>query len=122
MVAGGDLCPAQQRADPQAQLIQIDGFHHVIVNSCAIPPLLGGKIVSCRHKQDGDIFIQAAYRPGKFKTVNFRHHNVRDDQVKHALVQRVVGIAGTQAAGCYIAALIEEGTDRAIQVGIVLYY
>ena len=121
-MAGSDLCPAQKRTDAQNQLIQINGFYHVIVYTDTVTALLGGDIVFGGHEQDGDVFIECTDIRRKFKTVYPRHHDVRYDQIKHRIIHSIVCFLRIRAAGCLIAGMIQKSTNRAVEVFIIFHH
>ena len=83
------------------------------------PLLLGRQVVLCRHEQDGDVFIDPPHRFCKRKTVCFRHHNVRDNQLVKVVIHLFVCVVGVQAALCLKPAVIQIGANRLVQLCII---
>ena len=107
---------------PQQQLIQVDGFGHIIVNPRLEPFLLGGKIIPRRHEQNGDLLILFPYGLRERKAVYTGHHDIGNDHVKQSTaVHRVIGLVGVPASGGLISVLSQEIADSAIQLFIVLH-
>jgi len=83
--------------------------------------LLGGKIIPCRHKKNGDFFVETADGFGEFKAIDPGHHDVGYHKVEYGAVHGIVCFGGAEAAGGAVAAGIQKGADRAVQISVVFY-
>ena len=120
--AGLNIGPPQQRPHPHEQLTEVDGLYHVVINAQIKPLLLGRQVIPRGHKQDGDGFVQSPDGLGKLKSICAGHHDVRDDQVIELAVHGVIGRPGAEAAPRLIAAVVEIGAGRLVQLWVVIHH
>lgn len=119
--AAGYLGAAEERADAQQQFIEVNGLHHVVVDTGLEAPLLCGKVVPRCHEEDGDILIQFPDCAGELEAVHAGHHYVGDDEVKErAAVHGVIGLVGPGAADGLISVLPQMRADRPPQLAVIL--
>ena len=83
------------------------------------PFLLGRQVVLCRHEQDGDVFIDPPHRFCKRKTVCFRHHNVRDNQLVEVIIHLFVMRRWRSGSPLPETAVIQIGANRLVQLCII---
>ena len=121
LVFAGDIGPPQQRPDPQHQLVQVNGFDHVIVDPCLIALLLGAVVVSGGHKENGNFAVNAPHSGGKLKAVDAGHHNIRYDQRIGTVVHLVVCVLGVPAARGLIAVAVQVIAHDAVELLIVFH-
>ena len=103
------------------ELVKVDGLCHVVVNADAVPPLLGGKIITGGHKQNRNIIVEGAHRLGELKAVDVRHHNIRNDTVECVLIHLIVCAFGIQTTDRLISAIVQKRTDAAVQISVILH-
>ena len=121
LVFAGDIGPPQQRPDPQHQLVQVNGFDHVIVDPCLIALLLGAVVVSGGHKENGNFAVNAPHSGGKLKAVDAGHHNIRYDQRIGTVVHLVVCVLGVPAARGLIVVAVQVIAHDAVELLIVFH-
>ena len=68
------------------------------------------------------MFVDLPHRPGKFKAVHLRHHDVRHDEVIQAVVHLFKGTLRIRHTLCFKAAVVEIGADRLVQRCVIVYH
>ena len=110
----------QKCPHPQQQFVQLDRLDHIIINAELVATLFGGKVILCGHKENGNVLVDPAHIFRKFKAVNIRHHNIRDNEVEETVIHLVVGIVCVQAAFGLKTTVIQIGADHLIQFCVIL--
>ena len=82
------LRPAQKRPDAQDHFIDIDGLDHIIIAPGEEAHAHIVKGILRRDHQDGHIHPLVADRPHERVAVHLRHHDIGDQQVKIASLER----------------------------------
>ena len=112
---------SQQGMDPQQQFIQVDRLDQVIIDVETKTAGLGLNVIPGADEEQRDVFVDAADALRKFIVVDFRHHDIEDDEVKMSLKEHIVCLCGAGTADRVYVVFHQIGTDDLVLFLLVVY-